>query len=109
MTLLVQNNDNACYKCLKPKHDGVWRYEPRQNPKNINLVTENCGEASYVPYGVSGSVIAASLACSMALDWANKKYSPRLRTMRIDVEATKPVNNVNAPLSAYCPCCSEFR
>ncbi len=107
--LLVQNDDNACYKCLKPKHDGVWRSDPRKHPETIKEIVGACGESTYVPYGVSGSCIAAALCCNMVLEWANESYSPRLRTMRIDIENTKLIKNKNLPVSEVCPCCSKYK
>ena len=41
----------ACYRCLRPKLDAPWRYDPRKDIKSIGEVTRtSCGDGPYVPY-----------------------------------------------------------
>ena len=105
--LLVDGEEYACFRCLKPRHGEKWRYEPRNNPEVMEITPANCGEAPYVPYGVGGAVMAAGLACRMVLDWANADPSPRLRTVRINFEATHTMKDVNPKISPACPLCGS--
>jgi len=105
--LLVDGSENACFRCLKPRHGEDWRYEPRRNPNSIEITPTNCGEAPYLPYGIGGSVMVAGLAANMALDWASGKPSPRLRTVRINFGTTHNLKDVNPKISTACPLCGS--
>ena len=106
--LIVDSSNHACFRCIKPRQGQPARYEPRRNPDSIEITPAACGQAPFVPYGVSGSVMVAGLACGAVLDWASESVSPRLRTVRIKDETTREVKNVNPNRSEACPLCAEL-
>jgi len=106
-TLLVEADNGACYRCLKPKHGGLWRYEPRRAPKEMSVDPGGCGDTAFIPYGVGGSVIAAGLASNLALAWANGVPAPKLRTIGIDQERTRTIKPVNPAAHKDCKACDR--
>jgi len=106
-SLFWDSMDFACYRCLKPEHGGNWRFNPLKTEYQLETVAAQCGEGAYLPYGVSSSVLAASIAFQTALDWLNGGASPRLRTQRISSDRTQQVKDQDPSRSPRCPACGN--
>lgn len=83
-SLFVDSLDLACYRCLRIDHDGrlVPRFSVLKDESKSPLVRVGCD--SFMPFPVSTSVQAASLALETVLDWLRGDPTPRLRTRVID-------------------------
>jgi molybdopterin/thiamine biosynthesis adenylyltransferase len=103
--LCVTSSEDACYRCLRPEHGGQWRFSPLKSGYEMQEVAAQCGEGPFFPYGVAAPVTAAALALQLSLDWLQGRPSPRLRTQRLVLEATKHVNDQDPTKSARCPAC----
>ena len=103
--LLVDDMKYACFKCLKPDHDGCWRFNPLKSSIEPEQTVAACGEAQFIAYGVAASAMAAALALQIILDWNSRTPTPRMRTIRIEEKDTKEVKNKNPPRSEHCPAC----
>lgn len=103
--LLVDGSEFACFKCLKPDHEGSWRFNPVKPDFTPTLTPAACGETQFVAYGVAAPAMAAALALQIALDWNSGSQSPRMRTLRIEENATVDVRNKNPDRSPRCPAC----
>lgn len=103
--LLADSPDHACFRCLRTAH-GIERFRLLDPDHQVALTPANCGEGSYFAYGVGAPAMAAGLALQMCLDWAKGAPSPRLRTIRINHEATFEVKDKNAAPLESCPACA---
>lgn len=103
--LLADNPGHACFRCLRTAH-GVERFRLLNPDHPVALTPANCGEGAYFAYGVGAPAMAAGLALQLCLDWAKEAPSPRLRTIRINHEATFQVKDVNAAPLENCPACA---
>jgi len=95
----------GCFRCLRPKFDGPWRYPAGDEKDELNLRPATCGDGSFVPFTVDASVMAASLANKAALDLANGQPGARLRTCVVDFDRGRYQKPVSPPPSSQCPAC----
>jgi molybdopterin/thiamine biosynthesis adenylyltransferase len=103
--IIADDAGHACYRCLRTAQ-GDERFR-LQNPDHLAALTPaNCGEGTYFAYGVGAPAMAAGLALQMCLDWVKGAPSPRLRTIRINHEATFQVKDTNAVPLENCPACA---
>ena len=107
--LLVDRPQYACFKCLKPDHDGQRRFDPLKSGTAVVRTAAACGEAQYVAYGVAAPAMAAALALQLVLDWASGNPEPRLRTVRIEKNDTVEIKDRNPKPSDRCPACAGGR
>lgn len=100
-------NSAACYKCLKPRFDGNWRYNPIL-PKfsETAAVVRPCSQGAFIPFAVSASLSCASLAAQHVVSFFETNYTNDLRTVRIDYEKTRDIEFRNVDQSKACPACS---
>lgn len=103
--LLVDGPEFACFKCLKPDHNGEWRFNPLKSGIVATQTAAACGESQYIAYGVAAPAMAAALGLQLVLDWNRGTPAPRLRTMRVEKEDTKEVKDKNPEPSDRCPAC----
>ncbi|AZO34028.1 MAG: hypothetical protein EOS76_06845 [Mesorhizobium sp.] len=106
--LLVCGPDGACFKCLKPALNGEPRF--RTLKKGVETEVERnlaCGDARYVPFPVSRSVAAASLACEAAIDWVNGVREPTFRSATLDRHKAFMVKDALPAKAANCPACGQ--
>ena len=108
-SFLNLGDEFACFRCLKPKFDGPWRYPAGNEKDELALQPANCGDGSYVPFSVDASTMAASLANRAVLDWAIGKPGKRLRTAVVDIERGRSQKPVSPKPSADCPACFSTR
>jgi molybdopterin/thiamine biosynthesis adenylyltransferase len=104
-TFLNLHDDKGCFRCLKPKIDGPWRYPAGNEHDELNLQPASCGDGSFVPFSVDAPVMAASLTNKTVLDWASNKPGPRLRTAVVDFERGRFQKPVSPTRVADCPAC----
>ena len=107
--LLVNGSQFACLKCLKPDHEGQWRFNPLKPGITVEQTAAACGEAQYIAYGVAAPAMAAALGLQLVLDWNSGSPGPRLRTVRVEKEATVEVKDRNPRPSDRCPACAGSR
>ena len=107
--LMVDGLQFACFKCLKPDHNGEWRFNPLKSGTAVEQTAAACGEAQYVAYGVAAPAMAAALGLQLALDWNTGNPGPRLRTVRVEKKATVEVKDKNPQRSDRCPACGGSR
>lgn len=107
--LLVDGPQFACFKCLKPDHEGQWRFDPLKSGTTVEQTAAACGEAQYIAYGVAAPAMAAALGLQLVLDWNGGSPGPRLRTVRVEKEATVEVKDRNPRPSDRCPACAGSR
>ena len=106
-SLLVDVEEYACYKCLKPQLDGSWRFSPLKSTARATRVPAACGESQFIAYGVAAPAIAAALALQIAIDWSNGNPSPRLRTVRVERKDTVNIAHKNPDRSRRCQACGS--
>lgn len=104
--LLVDGLQFACFKCLKPDHNGQWRFNPLKSGTAVEQTAAACGEAQYIAYGVAAPAMAAALGLQLVLDWNSGSPGPRLRTVRVEKEDTVEIKNRNPKPSDRCPACA---
>ena len=107
--LLVDGPQFACFKCLKPDHEGQWRFNPLKSGTTVEQTAAACGEAQYIAYGVAAPAMAAALGLQLVLDWNGGDPGPRLRTVRVEKKATVEVKDRNPQPSDRCPACAGSR
>ena len=107
--LLVDGSQFACFKCLKPDHNGQWRFNPLKSGMAVQQSAAACGEAQYVAYGVAAPAMTAALGLQLVLDWNVGKPGPRLRTVRVEKKATVEIKDKNPESSGRCPACAELQ
>ena len=104
--LLVDGLQFACFKCLKPDHNGQWRFNPLKSGTAVEQTAAACGEGQYIAYGVAAPAMAAALGLQLVLDWNSGSPGPRLRTVRVEKEDTVEIKNRNPKPSDRCPACA---
>lgn len=108
MSLLVDSLDTACYRCLRretPAGEIEDRFQANKGDSISGLVHRGC--ESYMPFPVSTSVQAASLAVDAALDWANNKKSPRFRSRVIDNTNAMQIKDQDLEPLSNCRACQK--
>ena len=103
--LLVDGTEFACFKCLKPDHNGGWRFNPLRSNVGVTQTAAACGEAQYIAYGVAAPAVAAALGLQLVLDWNNGMPAPRMRTIRIEKKDSREVKDQSPNRSDRCPAC----
>lgn len=96
--------DHACFKCLKPVMNEPARYEVLREKTRV-VHTLACGDSSYIPFSVSRSVQAASLALEMALSWVKGDLRHRFQGRVLDSTLATQVKDGNPSRSRLCPAC----
>ena len=104
--LLVDGSQFACFKCLKPDHNGQWRFNPLKPGTTAERTAAACGEGQFLAYGVAAPAMAAALGLQLILDWNSGTPAPRLRTIRVEKEDTVEIKNRNPRPSDRCPACA---
>ncbi len=108
--LLTGEPSYACLKCLKPRLAGPPRFRTLRPNVPIETVSAfACGDATHVPFPVSRSVVAASMACEMALEWASERRSRRFRTLTLDPDKAFHVADSSPSALPACPACGVGR
>lgn len=103
-SLYFDGGDHACFKCLKPIMNEPPRYDMlREKSRFVRNLA--CGDPTYLPFPVSRSVQAASLALEMALSWARSDVRHRFQGRVLDSELAKPMKDGNPEKSKKCPAC----
>jgi molybdopterin/thiamine biosynthesis adenylyltransferase len=98
----------ACLKCLKTELSGTPRFRLLRG--DIELKTGRnlaCGDAHFIPFPVSRAAAAASLACDVALDWANGGKDHRWRSITLDHHRANQIKDGNPKRMAVCPACGD--
>lgn len=108
-SFLNLRDEHGCFRCLKPFFDQSWRYPAGNEKDELNLQPASCGDGSFVPFTVDASMMAASLASRAALDWANGKPGPRLRSAVVDIDRGRYQKPISPTPSAHCPACKSLR
>jgi len=107
--LLVDGPQFACFKCLKPDHNGQWRFNPLKPGAAVEQTAAACGETQYIAYGVAAPAMAAALGLQLVLDWNSGSPGPRLRTVRVEKKTTVEIKDRNPKPSERCPACADSR
>ena len=98
----------ACLKCLKTDLACTPRFRLLKGDTELktgrNLA---CGDAHFIPFPVSRAAAAASLACDVALDWANGGNGNRWRSITLDHHRANRVDDRNPKRLAACPACGD--
>ncbi|GAA0240044.1 hypothetical protein LNAOJCKE_3177 [Methylorubrum aminovorans] len=104
--ILTGESERACLKCLKPELAGPPRHRAMRPGASLETISNlGCGDAEYLPFPVSRSVAAASLACELAIDWANGNPGNRFRSLTLDGRRAFQVQD-GSPTSVHaCPAC----
>ncbi|MGR3716055.1 MAG: ThiF family adenylyltransferase [Thermohalobaculum sp.] len=103
--LMAPKSGDACFKCMRPDLFGGRREWPLSSVSDDDGIPASCGESAYVPFAVAAPSIAAGLATAMCLDWVSGNPSPKLRTIRIDHNATIEIKDTDPPIDPACPAC----
>jgi len=103
--LLVDGSQYACFKCLKPDHDGEWRFNPLKPDIAPVQTAAACGEGQYIAYGIAAPAMAAAVGLQLALDWNSGNPAPRMRTIRVEKKDTREIADKNPERSQRCPAC----
>lgn len=108
-SFLNLKDDFACFRCLKPKFDGPWRFPVGDEGEDLELRPATCGDGSYIPFTVDVSVIAAALANRAAVDWVNGNPGYRLRSAITDFDRGRYRKPCSPQPSTQCPACGGLR
>lgn len=104
-TLLWSSPSDACVRCLfeANRQNRLWAVnEP------VHQIRSGHGcEGLYVAYPATVSLHAAILAGEAALDWANNKPSPKLRTRVLNSGFTLATPDCSPPVEPGCPACNS--
>lgn len=101
--LLRATSTGACYRCLCDANR-LGQFSTVEGKLPTVLAGQGC-EGLYVPFPASVAVQAASLAASMALDWANGITTPALQTRVLDANYERATEDCDPPRTAGCPAC----
>lgn len=102
-SLLRANVEQACFKCLCD-FNREDRFKSTVEKWEPNFEGGDCSSL-YVPFSLSVSVQAASLALDAAIDWANGITSPQLRTRITDPAFNLATPDTDIPQREECPAC----
>jgi len=101
-------NDEACYKCLKPRFDQPWRFNPvKSNRVAVRMAVRPCSVGAFTPYSVEASVSAATLALRHVLDVFTGDGRPTLRTRAVVSKHAVNINDKTVAKSDHCPECND--
>jgi hypothetical protein len=101
--LLVDSPKQGCFRCLRTA-DGEDRYSPLLKPIDSAVMGHGCDDY-YVPFSAAASMQAAALAGQLALDWANNRATPRLRTRAIGYDNLREIKDKDLTRASDCPAC----
>ncbi|WBU62278.1 ThiF family adenylyltransferase [Paracoccus albus] len=97
----------ACYRCLKPRFEGEWRFNPlKPEARETGTAIRPCAQGSFIPYAVPASMQAAALAATHASEVFLDRYDYDLRTVQVVPSATTQVPLKNVERAKTCPACS---
>lgn len=105
-TILVDDAAHACFKCLRPEH-GVFKANPLKPGQGTDLAIAACGDGAHVPYAAAAPAMAAAVTLLAATEWAAapNQPGPRVRTRRLDLNRTEPLQDKSYGPSNDCPAC----
>jgi molybdopterin/thiamine biosynthesis adenylyltransferase len=107
-SLLCDDENHACFKCMKPELDGQPRYRAIRTERDVRMDRNAaCGDGLYIPFPVSRAVSAAALGLDAALGWANGKPEPRFRNRLLDSTEAFNLKDANPTPSPACPACGK--
>ncbi len=102
--LLRDAGNDACPRCLRGEGGGsIYPVVLGELPHRF--AGEGC-ESLYVPFAATTSVHAACLGAEMALAWANRKSTPKLRTRILEPGFTKGAEDFDPPRASDCSACA---
>ena len=97
---------SACYRCLKPRFEEDWRFNPlKPDARATHTAIRPCAQGTFVPYAVPASMQAAALAASHVCDFFQEGYGRDLRTVQVVPDMTVSIPFKNVERSASCPAC----
>ena len=100
----LAQSDSACLRCLTDlKNKKI--FSPIKLDKDEFVQGQGCDDY-FIPYPGSVSAQAAGLAANLAIDWARKSSSLRLRTILFDYKLTNEQKPRNPSKLKGCPICS---
>ena len=105
--LMVDSLQTACYSCLyirKPNGNVVERFKTLKT-KGVKPGYVQVGCEGFMPFPVSASVQAASLAVEMMFDWVRGDPSPRFRTRVLNAKNSASPNDQDPSQLKDCPAC----
>ena len=108
-SFLNLRDEFGCFRCLKPEFGGRWRFPAGSEDEELNLQPASCGDGSFVPISDDASVIAASMANRLTLDWASGKPGARLRSQVVDLDRGIYQKPRSPSPASNCPACSFVR
>jgi hypothetical protein len=98
------DDGKGCLACHRPH--GTWPSILHEDAITDQLPVA-CGEAAFTPYGVAAPVIAAGLACRMAMEWTRGRVYPSLRSIRVDLASTNEIRDEDVLPRSDCPACGK--
>jgi hypothetical protein len=102
--LIIDGDEGACFRCLRQK-DGGPRFQIVKTDHPALITPASCMDGAYFAYGVGAPMMAAGLVLQMTLDLLAERPSPKLRTIRINHEATNQIKDQDPSRLEGCPCC----
>ncbi len=102
--LFCDSREQACFKCLRPDLNSPPRYRIARNNDEF-VRNRSCGDSPYIPFPVSSSTQAASMALEICLGWANRKIGHRFRVRTFDEARAFLVEDRNVKPAENCPAC----
>lgn len=98
----------ACYRCLKPRFEGEWRFNPlKPEARETGKAIRPCAQGSFIPYAVPASMQAAALAATHASEFFGTDYEHDLRTVQVDASTTVNIPFRNVDRAKTCPVCAS--
>lgn len=98
----------ACYRCLKPRFEGEWRFNPlKPEARETGTAIRPCAQGSFIPYAVPASMQAAALAATHASEFFGADYERDLRTVQVEPSSTMNIPFRNVDRAKACPACTS--
>lgn len=98
---------SACYRCLKPRFEGEWRFNPlKPKARDTYTTIRPCAQGSFITYAVPASMQAAALAATHASEFFQEEYDQDLRTVRVAPAMTGSIPYRNVERAEVCPACA---
>ena len=98
---------SACYRCLRPRFEGEWRFNPlKPSARETDTAIRPCAQGSFIPYAVPASMQAAALAATHASEVFQEGYDRDLRTVQVVPALTVAIPHRNVERADVCPACA---
>jgi hypothetical protein len=104
----VSQGRKPCYRCLWHYQSGnlEFRYKISKHPEDDEIRIASCHE-SFMPYSITASVAAATLAITSVEKWVMGQAAESLTYKLIRSDRCRSVSNISPNTGNSCPICNQ--